>query len=329
MHTQDIQYWQHDHSFGQDRPHVGERRTLIVTAITLLTMVVEVAAGITFGSMALLADGIHMGTHALALGISAFAYIYARRHAHDRRFTFGTGKVNALGGYTGAIVLGVFAAIMVWESVERAMNPVPIQFDWAIVVAVAGLLVNGICMLILGGHGPGHTHSHAHSHADNEHDHHLDHDHNMRAAYLHVLVDALTSFLAIFALLVGKYFGAVWLDPAMGIVGALLVVRWARQLLGLTSGVLLDQRAALPIREALSKAIEGDADNRLADFHIWSIGPGIYSAAISVVTRKPRPPEYYKALIPTDLGVVHTTVEVQRCDSSGHEEVARPWPAVM
>lgn len=314
MHTQDIRYWEHDHSFGQDRPHAGERRTLIVTAITLVTMVLEVVAGIAFGSMALLAEGIHMGTHALALGISAFAYIYARRHAHDRRFTFGTGKVNALGGYTGAILLSIFAVIMVWESVERSMNPVPIQFDWAIAIAVLGLVINGLCMLILGGHGHGHDHGHSHDHGHRERDHHHGHDHNMRAAYLHVLVDALTSFLAIFALLVGKYFGAIWLDPAMGVVGALLVVRWAKQLLGLTSGVLLDQRAELPIRDALRKAIESDADNRLADFHVWSIGPGIYSAAISVVTHNPQAPAHYKALIPTDLGVAHTTIEVQRCD---------------
>lgn len=309
MHTQDIQQWQHDHSFGQDRAHAGERRTLIVTAITLVTMVVEVVAGLAFGSMALLADGIHMGTHALALGISAFAYIYARRHAHDRRFTFGTGKVNALGGYTGAILLGVFAAVMVWESIERALNPVPIQFNWAIAVAMAGLLVNGLCMLILGGHDHGHSHDHG------EQGHHHGHDHNLRAAWLHVLVDTLTSLLAIFALLAGKYFGAVWLDPAMGLVGALLVMRWARQLLALSSGVLLDQRAELPVRERLQKSIEDDADNRIADFHVWSIGPGIYSAALSVVTHRPRAPAHYKALIPDELGVVHATVEVQQCGS--------------
>ncbi|MDN5939586.1 MAG: CDF family Co(II)/Ni(II) efflux transporter DmeF, partial [Salinisphaera sp.] len=238
MHTQNLQHWQHDHSFGQEQPRAGERRTLIVTTITLATMVIEVIAGIAFGSMALLADGIHMGSHALALGISAFAYIYARRHAHDERFTFGTGKVNALGAYTGAILLAVFAAIMVWESIERAMNPVAIEYNWAIAVAIAGLLVNGLCMVILGGHDHDHGHAHAgrasHDHHQHGHAQHHGHDHNMRAAYLHVLVDALTSLLAIFALLAGKYFGAAWLDPAMGVVGALLVVRWARQLLGLT-----------------------------------------------------------------------------------------------
>lgn len=315
MHTHDIQHWEHDHSFGQDKPRSGERRTLVVTAITLVTMVVEIAAGVAFGSMALLADGIHMGTHALALGISAFAYIYARRHAHNPRFTFGTGKVNALGGYTGAILLVGFAAVMVWESAERALNPVAIQFNWAIAVAVAGLVINGLCMLILGGHGHDHGHSraHSHDHGAHEHGHRPGDDHNMRAAYLHVLADALTSLLAIFALLAGKYFGAVWLDPAMGVVGAILVARWAKQLLGLTTGVLLDQRAEPSVREGLREAIENDGDNRLADFHVWSIGPGIYAAAISVVTHRPQAPAYYKALIPSDLGVVHTTVEVQRC----------------
>lgn len=320
MHTENIQSWEHDHSFGQDRPRAGERRTLVVTAITLATMVVEIVAGIAFGSMALLADGIHMGTHALALGISAFAYIYARRHAHDRRFSFGTGKVNALGGYTGAILLAIFAFVMVWESVERAVNPVAIQFNWAIAVAVAGLMVNGLCMLILGGHGHDHGHSHAHSHDHGAHahghGHHHGDDHNLRAAYLHVLVDALTSLLAIFALLAGKYLGAVWLDPAMGVVGAILVLRWAKQLLGLTTGVLLDQRADSPVRQRLREAIENDGDNRLADFHVWSIGPGIYAAAISVVTHRPQAPAYYKALIPVDVGVVHTTVEVQRCGAA-------------
>lgn len=311
MHAQNIQRWEHDHSFGQDHPRAGERRTLVVTAITLATMAAEIAAGLAFGSMALLADGIHMGTHALALGISAFAYIYARRHAHDRRFTFGTGKVNALGGYTGAILLAIFAVVMVWESVERALTPVSIQYNWAIAVAVAGLIVNGLCMLILSGHGHDHAHGHAHDHG-----HSHGHDHNMRAAYLHVLVDALTSLLAIFALLAGKYFGAAWLDPAMGVVGAILVVRWAKQLLQLTTGVLLDQRADPHVREGLRKAIEDDDDNRLADFHVWSIGPGIYAAAISVVTHRPQPPEHYKALIPGDLGVVHTTVEVQQCGST-------------
>ena len=319
MHTEDISHWEHDHGFGQDRPRAGERRTLIVTAITLVTMGVEIAAGVAFGSMALLADGIHMGTHALALGISAFAYIYARRHAHDPRFTFGTGKVNALGGYTGALLLAIFAAVMVWESVERALNPVAIQFNWAIAVAVVGLIINGLCMLILGDHGHEHGHDHFHGHAAHHahghdaHDHGHGQDQNMRAAYLHVLVDALTSLLAIFALLAGKYVGAVWLDPVMGVVGAILVVRWAKQLLGLTTGVLLDQRAEPDVRERLREAIESADDNRLADFHVWSIGPGIYAAAFSIVTHHPQSPTYYKALIPNDLGIVHSTVEISRC----------------
>lgn len=319
MHTQDIRYWKHDHAFGQDRPRAGERRTLLVTAITFATMVLEILAGMAFGSMALLADGLHMGSHALGLGISAFTYIYARRRARDPRFTFGTGKVNSLGGYTGAVLLVGFAAAMAWESFDRALNPVPIQFDWAIAVAVFGLIVNGASALILG--GP-HDHQHEHGHAPDagharryahktHHGH--GHDHNLRSAYLHVALDALTSLLAIVALLAGKYFGAIWLDPTMGVVGALLVSRWAWQLLRDSSGVLLDRQAEDSVSDDLRNAIERDADNRLADFHVWRIGPGIHAAAISVVTDHPRAPEHYKQLVPAWLGIVHTTVEVHRC----------------
>ncbi len=208
----------HQHTFGQDLKRPGEFRTLVVIAITASMMVVEIAAGLAFGSMALLADGLHMGSHAVALGISAFAYVYARRHAHNERYSFGTGKVNTLGGYTGAILLAVFASMMAFESVVRLFNPVEIAFNQAIFVAVLGLIVNGASVFIL---DVGHDHEHDH----HGHDHH--HDHNLKSAYLHVLADALTSLLAIFALLIGKYFGAVWMDPVMGIVGAILVARWS------------------------------------------------------------------------------------------------------
>lgn len=308
MHTQDLSHWEHDHTFGQDRPRAGERRTLLVAAITVVTMVVEIAAGVAFGSMALLADGLHMGSHALGIGISAFAYIYARRHARDPEFCFGTGKVNSLGGYTGALMLVGFALVMVWESAERAVNPVAIQFDWAIAVAVFGLAINALSAVILGGHG--------HHHGDgHEHHHHGGADHNLRSAYLHVIVDAMTSVLAIVALLAGKYAGAVWLDPMMGFLGALLILRWAWHLLRDTSGVLLDRRSASPVRSAIQSAIESNDESRIADLHIWRIGPGIHAAALSVVTHHPRAPAYYKALIPSDLGVVHATVEVQACCS--------------
>lgn len=315
MHTTNLSHWEHDHTFGQDSPQAGERRTLWVVAITLVTMAVEIAAGVTFGSMALLADGLHMGSHALGLGIAAFAYIYARRHAHNPEFSFGTGKVNSLGGFTGALLLVGFAVIMVWESVERAINPVAIQFDWAIAVAIAGLAINVLSAMILGGHGHEHNHDHGHGHDRHSHDHatHKSEDHNLRAAYLHVIVDAMTSVLAIVALLFGKYTGAVWLDPAMGILGAFLVVRWAWHLLKDTSGVLLDRRSDSSVRSSVREAIEGEEGDRIADLHVWQIGPGIHAAALSVVTHHPQEPSHYKNLIPRHSGVVHTTVEVHRC----------------
>ena len=207
MHT-------HDHSFGQDCIRPGEIKTLIVIAITATMMVVEVSAGLLYGSMALLADGLHMASHAAALSINAYAYIYARRHAHDTRFSFGTGKVNALGGFAGAVLLAVFVLIMAGESIHRLIQPVEIAFNQAILVSVLGLIVNGLSVLILN--------DHPHQHGNNEDDRHH-HDHNLRSAYLHVLADALTSLLAILALMAGKYLGWNVLDPLMGIVGAVLV----------------------------------------------------------------------------------------------------------
>lgn len=314
MHTHSLAPWQHAHTFGQDHPRHGERRTLIVTALTLVTMAVEIVAGLAFGSMALLADGLHMGSHAVALGISAFAYGYARRRAADPGFAFGTGKVNTLAGYTGAVLLGGFALFMAWESIGRLLAPVPITFDLAIGVAVLGLAVNGASALILGGHDHDHHHGHDHEHeAGHGHHHHHGADHNLRSAYLHVLADALTSVLAIVALLGGKYLGASWLDPVMGIVGAGLVTHWAWSLACETAGILLDRQAPGHIREGVRAAIEREGDDRLADLHVWAIGPGLHAAALSVVTHEPREPGHYKALLPAELGVVHVTVEVHGC----------------
>ncbi|MDO9712221.1 CDF family Co(II)/Ni(II) efflux transporter DmeF [Paracraurococcus lichenis] len=316
--------WRHGHTFGQDRPCEGERRTLLVLLLTAVTMVVEIGAGLAFGSVALLADGLHMGSHAAALGISAFAYAYARRHAASPRFTFGTGKVNALAGYTGAVLLAAFALAMVWESVARLLNPVLIAFGWAIAVAVVGLAVNAASVLLLGVHDHGHDHGHHHGHDDHDHgDHgHHDHDHdhhghghdlNLRAAYLHVMADALTSVLAIAALLAGLFLGAWWMDPLMGFLGAALVTRWSWGLLRDTSRILLDYQAPEPVLRAVREAVESVGDNRLYDLHVWSVAPGVYAAALGVVTHTPRPPEHYKALIPAGLGVAHVTVEVQEC----------------
>ncbi len=306
MHTKTTHQWQHDHVFGQDKVRPGERRTLWVIFITATMMVVEITTGLAYGSMALLADGLHMGSHTAALGITTIAYVYTRRCAADSRFCFGTGKVNAFAGYTSAVLLALFALLMAWESITRLFNPVDIAFNQAIVVAVLGLIVNGVSMMMLGDHHDhhhDHDHQHGHSHTD----------HNLRAAYLHVLADALTSLLAIFALLAGKYFGLNWMDPVMGIIGAILVARWSLGLIRDTSGILLDHQAPGAMLEKARTAIESIDDNRVTDLHIWSIGPGIFSATIAVVSDKPRPPEHYKGLLPKELGIVHTIVEVHHC----------------
>lgn len=307
MHIEELHDWQHDHVFGQDKMRSGERRTLIVVLITGIAMVGEIVSGLAFGSMALLADGIHMASHALALGIALFAYIFARRLAGDARFSFGTGKINALGGFTGAILLVLFAVGMAYESVRRLMSPVEIAFDQAILVAVVGLVVNVVSAVILmGGH---HTHS-ASDHGAEHSGHH--HDHNLRSAYLHVIADALTSVLAIIALLFGKYLGASWLDPAMGIVGAILITRWSIGLLSDSGKMLLDWQAPQALRDQLRDSLER-GDDRVADLHLWSVGPGINAAAISLVTDKPATANTYHERIPDSLRVVHMTVEVHHC----------------
>jgi cation diffusion facilitator family transporter len=312
----DAQSWSHDHTFGQDRPMPGERRTLIVIVITGAMMVVEIITGLAFGSMALLADGLHMASHAVALAIAYFAYIFARRHARDERYSFGTGKMNSLGGFTGAVLLAVFALGMAWESFDRFLHPVPIKFNQAILVALLGLAVNAVCAVILGrqhddstepdpaGETPLHSSQHGHEH----HAHH--HDHNLRSAYLHVLADALTSLLAIFALVTGKYVGAVWLDPAMGILGAILVARWSVGLIRLTSRVLLDRQAPERIRNAIRKSIEADGEATITDLHVWSIGPGKYAAIIGIVTGVIRSPHDFKAHLLAGLPLAHVTVEI-------------------
>jgi cation diffusion facilitator family transporter len=325
--------WAHDHTFGQDVRRPGETRTLVVIAITATMMVVEVAAGVAFGSMALLADGLHMASHTAALGINAFAYAFARRHARDDAFSFGTGKVNTLGGFTGAVLLAGFAVLMVSESVQRLVSPVQIAFNHAIVVAVIGLVVNGVSMVILGrhdhdhgrdhGHGDDHDHGDAdahalrtaagagHGHDDPVHDYRGAgrHDHNLAAAYLHVLADALTSVLAIGALLAAKFFGFTWMDPAMGLIGAALVARWSWGLLRTTGAVLLDRNVPLEVRAAIRDSLErGGA--QVVDLHVWCIGLDLYAAQIVVVAANPKPPEHYKALLPGGLRLVHVGVEV-------------------
>ncbi|MBL7024357.1 MAG: CDF family Co(II)/Ni(II) efflux transporter DmeF [Candidatus Marinimicrobia bacterium] len=297
-----MQNWHHDHTFGQDKRRPGESRTLVVIVITAITMLVEIVAGIKYGSMALLADGLHMASHAVALSVTAFAYAYARRNARNDRFSFGTGKVNALGGFIGAILLAIFALYMGFESVVRLLNPVEIVFNQAILVAVLGLIVNGVSVLILGVEN--HDHDHKHS------EHH--HDHNLKSAYLHVMADALTSMLAIVALLTAKYFGSVWMDPIMGIVGAVLVARWSFGLLSSTSKILLDEQAPETVLDSIKDALNDGDDKEITDIHVWSIGPSIYAAQISIVSSNPDSLAEYKNSIPKDLGIVHLSIEIHK-----------------
>ena len=267
-------------------------------------MVVEVIAGIAYGSMALLADGLHMASHTAALGITLFAYIYARKHSSNSIFSFGTGKVNSLAGFGSAVLLAGFALVMVSESTDRLINPIPIVFDQALVVAVVGLIVNAVSAWLL--IGTPHDHDHGHGH-----DHH--HDHNLRAAYFHVIADALTSVLAIGALLAGKFFGANWLDPMMGLVGAALITRWSYGLLKDTGRVLLDHQAPDIVTENIRDALLTSSDEQIADLHVWSIGHGIFAANILVVSPNPQSPEYYRSRLPAKLKIVHATVEVHTC----------------
>jgi cation diffusion facilitator family transporter len=307
VHTHQLNRWTHEHVFDQDQQRPGEKRTFLIVVLTAVMMVVEIAAGLIYGSMALLADGLHMASHATALGIAVFAYIISRRLAADPRFAFGVGKINSLAGFASAVMLLGFALVMVIESTDRLINPLSIAFDQALIVAIVGLGVNGVSAWVL--ISTPHENSHGHDH----HGHH-GHDHNLRAAYLHVLADAVTSLLAIVALLAGKYIGANWLDPVMGIVGAVLVTRWSYGLIRETSRVLLDNQTEKGHIAELQQAIEAHSSDRVTDLHVWSIGHGIFAAEIAVVSDTPQSPDHYKSLIPSKLNIVHATVEVHRCD---------------
>ena len=297
----------HDHSFGQDKKRSGENRTLIVILLTAVMMVIEIVAGLAFGSMALLADGLHMASHAAALSISAFAYYFARKRAHDRSFSFGTGKVNSLGGYTGAILLVIFALLMVSESIHRLIVPVEISFNQAIGVAILGLIVNGASVFILGHED--HHHAHTHDHGVEGHTQ----DHNLRAAYLHVLADTLTSLLAIVALLAAKYYGWIWMDPIMGIVGAVLITKWSMGLLKQTSSVLLDQQGPDHLVDSVISRIKSlPCKTEIIDLHVWSIGPNIYSAAITIVADNKNSLRMFKSEMHSLTEIVHSTIEVHQ-----------------
>lgn len=325
--------WVHRHDFIADAAG-AERGTRWVMALTALTMVAEIITGSLSGSMALLADGWHMATHVAAFAIAVFAYRYARTRAADARFTFGTGKVTVLGGFTSAITLGVVALMMTIESVARLFEPLDIRFDDAIWVACIGLAVNLLCGLILHRaghqHDQGHHHDHDHRHAHpldaHEHPHDQSHhddpgtppDHNLQAAYLHVVADALTSVLAIVALFAGKYFGMSWLDAAMGLVGAALITRWAWGLARNSATILLDRTDDPATDQAIRAAIAAAApEDSVADLHVWQIAPGHLAAAMTIVSHQPRTADVYRAVLAGIEGLAHVTVEVNECREPG------------
>ena len=269
----------HDHIFlGQDHER-NTRRVLWVVVLTLAMMIGEIVAGLLFNSMALLADGFHMATHAGALAIAAIAYAYAKRHAHGRRYSFGTGKVGDLAGFASALVLGIVALGIAFESAMRLVDPRPVAFTEATIIAVIGLGVNIVSALLL---GHGHGHDHGHHDDDHHHDHAHERDNNLRSAYLHVVADALTSVLAIAALLGGRYLGWMWLDPLMGIVGSIVIAVWAWSLMRDTGAVLLDATDAA-LETEIRTLVEAPGDARIIDLHVWRVGPGAHSAIISVV----------------------------------------------
>lgn len=312
MHRTNPALWQHSHDYAADSS-VAERRTRFVIAITATMMVVEIAAGIVFGSMALLADGWHMSTHVAAFLITAMAYNFSRRHATDRRYSFGTGKMGVLGGFASAVVLAVIALLMAGESVHRFFAPQPIHFNQAIGVAIIGLVVNLVCAWLLRDEPHHHSHAHGHEHG---HDHGHGHgDLNLRAAYIHVLADALTSVTAIVALTAGKFLGWNWLDPVMGIVGSVIVSVWAYGLVRATSGILLDRTPeSSDLPQEIRRAVESDGDSRISDLHVWQVASGKFAAIVCIVARDPKPVETYRELFHEHEELVHITVEVRHCE---------------
>ncbi|WP_200954225.1 CDF family Co(II)/Ni(II) efflux transporter DmeF [Acidovorax sp. Root70] len=312
----------HDHFFlGSDHER-NERKVWLVIALTASMMLVEIIAGTLYGSMALVADGWHMSTHAGAMLITALAYRFARKHVRNRRFTFGTGKLGDLAGFASAVILALIALLIAYESVVRLTQPIPIDFNQAIVVAAVGLVINVVCAWLLKDDHAHHGHHHGHHQHDSERgdncghdDHHapgMSRDNNLRAAYIHVLADALTSVLAIVALLVGSSYGWLWADPLMGVVGALVIARWSWGLIRDSGSVLLDASAEgeevqLEIREAMAPT-----GSKVTDLHVWQVGPGHFAVIVSLTAPEPKEPSHYKALMAQIHELSHVTVEIQR-----------------
>jgi cation diffusion facilitator family transporter len=312
MHSHSIDPWTHDHVFLGHQHARNERRTWFVVGLTAIMMIGEIAAGSVFGSMALLADGWHMATHAAALGIAAVAYLFARQHARNSRFAFGTGKFGDLAAFSSAIILALIAVQIAYESAVRLVHPVPIAYGEAILVAVLGLGVNLISAWLLRdthdhhhGHGPSHGHRH--------------HDNNLRAAYVHVLADAATSVLAILALVVAMAAQWVWADPAVGIIGSLVIASWAYGLIRDSGAVLLDVSADKNIENTIRDRLETKGD-RVTDLHLWQVGPGHRAAVISIVSEHPLPPATYKRRLGGLRGLSHVTVEVETCPDPAHAD---------
>lgn len=310
QHAQTVARFAHAHESGEITAG-NERRTLLVVLLTGITMVVEIVAGHLTGSMALLADGWHMGTHAFALGISYVAYLLARKHADSDYFSFGTGKFGVLAGYTSAVFLVLAAVWMMFESVARLVNPVKIAFSEAIWVTLVGLTVNLVSVLIL--HRSDHDHHHAHD-EDHHHGGHHHHDHNYRAAYLHVIADTLTSVFALVALLAGRFLGWAFLDPVMGIVGGLLISRWAYELIRVTGAILLDGGVASDIKARVKELIEADSESRVTDLHLWRVGSKGLALIVSVVTGYGRRAEEYQDRLRALPDLAHVSIEVHPCD---------------
>lgn len=335
MHEPSLDRHRHHHRTHDARTR-EQRLTGLVLGLTLLTMGAEVVAGMVTGSMALLADGWHMATHAAAFAIALFAWRFAERHGDDPHFSFGTGKVGVLGGFASAVALAVAALMMAVESILRLVRPESIRFDEAILVAVLGLAVNLASAWLLAKAGSGHSHEHEHRHDQGQeiasrdsrtrlecegHGHgHGHQDHNLRGALLHVLADALTSVLAIAALVAGRLWGWVWLDPLMGLVGAALILRWSMSLLKETALILLDGGADEATRNRIRHLVECDGDARVADLHLWQLGPERLSVALSLVADRPLPPEHYKQRLRDLPGLVHVVVEVNPCASGDCSE---------
>jgi cation diffusion facilitator family transporter len=316
VHSHSIDQWTHDHVFLGSRHDRHERRTWFVVALTATMMVGEIVVGWLSGSMALLADGWHMATHAAALGIAALAYLFARRQAGNSHFTFGTGKFGDLAAFSSAIILSMIAVQIAYESAVRLLHPVPIAYGEAIAVAALGLVVNIVSAWLLRDdhdhhHGHGHDHDQAHSRS------HHHHDNNLRAAYVHVMADAVTSILAITALLVAMYAQWVWADPAVGIIGSLVIASWAYGLLRASGAVLLDVNADKNLEMVIRDRLETKGD-RVTDLHLWQVGPGHRAAVISVVSDHPLPPATYKRRLDGLRGLSHVTIEVETCRPHAH-----------